>query len=105
MDKKAKNIVKVHFDPNNPPPMTAAQMERLKKLSQMPDEEIDYSDIPYNPKLNWQHPTHFPPMTHKQSTVSLQIDDDILQYFQKSGKNWQGYLNQVLRRYMLQNAG
>ena len=104
MDKKAKNIVKVSFDPNNPPPMTEKQIKRLQALADMPDEEIDSDDIPYNPELNWQHPKSFPP-THKQSTVSLQIDDDILQYFQKSGKNWQGYLNQVLRRYMLQNAG
>ncbi|MBQ9725436.1 MAG: BrnA antitoxin family protein [Neisseriaceae bacterium] len=96
MDKKAKNTVKVHFDINNPPPMTAEQQQRLQVLSQMSDEEIDYSDSPSAENLNWQRIKQFSSTTH-QSTITLQLDDDIIQYFQQFGKNWQTNLNSALR--------
>ena len=101
MDKKAKNTVKVHFDPSNPPQMTDEQIARLQSLSQMPDDEIDYSDSPSAENLNWQRPAAISQTgaLHK-STVSVQIDDDILQYFQRFGESWQNNINNVLRSYI-----
>ncbi len=34
------------FDPENPPPLTAAQKAMLDALENLPDEAIDLSDIP-----------------------------------------------------------
>ena len=43
MKKKAsKNIVRIKVVPK----LTEAQLENLKRLAEMPDEEIDFSDIP-----------------------------------------------------------
>ena len=39
-------IVRYVIDLENPPPLTDEQKARLKALAEMPDSEIDYSDIP-----------------------------------------------------------
>ena len=36
------------------PPLTREQMRRLYELSKMPDEEIDYSDIPKITAEEWK---------------------------------------------------
>ena len=38
-------IVRRVIDPDNPPPLTQEQKARLKALTELPDSEIDYSDI------------------------------------------------------------
>lgn len=39
-------IVSFEFDLDNPPPVTKESLARLKALDEMPDDEIDCSDIP-----------------------------------------------------------
>ncbi len=41
-----EHIIRSSFDLDNPPKLTPAQLEKLRKLSELPDSEIDYSDIP-----------------------------------------------------------
>jgi hypothetical protein len=40
-----EHIIRSSFDPNNPPPLTPKQKEMIRKLKELPDSEIDYSDI------------------------------------------------------------
>ena len=40
------NVVEYVFDPENPPPLTAAQREELNRLATMDPVDIDLSDIP-----------------------------------------------------------
>jgi hypothetical protein len=46
MNRNEKNIIRYEIDPANPPPLTPEQQETLNMLANMPDSEIDYSDIP-----------------------------------------------------------
>src|SRR6202021_490977 len=46
MPMSVRNTVKFNLDPNHPTPPTAQQRKRLKRVAAMPDDEIDYSDIP-----------------------------------------------------------
>ncbi len=39
-------LVVNEFDPDNPPPLTKAERERLARLAGLRDEDIDYSDAP-----------------------------------------------------------
>jgi hypothetical protein len=39
-------LVHYELDPANPPALTEEQIARLKALAVMPDEDIDFSDIP-----------------------------------------------------------
>jgi hypothetical protein len=53
----AHNTVKFKLDPENPPPLTAEQHERLNAIAAMPDSEIDYSDIPRQTTVvQWTRP-------------------------------------------------
>ncbi|MBR4737527.1 MAG: hypothetical protein IK051_07670 [Rhodocyclaceae bacterium] len=38
--------MKMSFEIGNPPPLTEEQKKRLAALEEMPDSEIDFTDIP-----------------------------------------------------------
>lgn len=75
--------------------------EREKKLLEMSDEDIDFSDIPEldqeffkNAKLVKRKP--------KTEAISIRIDTDVLQWFKQHAKNkgYQTLINDVLRTYV-----
>ena len=74
----------------------------LLALAQMPDEDIDFSDIPETTHEDWigaERGKFYRPIK-KQLTV--RIDADVLEWLKKDGK--QGYqkrLNGILRNAML----
>jgi hypothetical protein len=49
MNEKDDNIISFEIDLSDPPPLTAKQAAALEALNQMPDSEIDCSDIPDKP--------------------------------------------------------
>ena len=67
----------------------------------MPDEEIDYSDIPATTAEPWQdaevgrfyHPA-------KQS-LTVRIDADVIAWFKAQGEDYQDHINALLRQAML----
>lgn len=71
----------------------------LKKIDQLHDDQIDYSDIPplddsFFSKMTVQLP-------HKKKVITLRLDQDILNFFQQQGKGYQTRMNAVLKAYML----
>lgn len=79
--------------------------ERAKRLLEMSDEDIDFSDIPpldeeffKNAKRVIRHP--------KKEPKSISIDSDILEWFknQASEDDYQTLINDVLRTYVKQNS-
>ncbi|MGK7898602.1 MAG: BrnA antitoxin family protein [Xenococcus sp. (in: cyanobacteria)] len=79
--------------------------EREKKLLEMSDEEIDFSDIPeldeeffQNAKLVEKKP--------RTEAISIRIDIDTLEWFRKHAKNnndirgYQTLINDVLKTYI-----
>lgn len=96
----AHNTVKLKLDPENPPPMTAKQRERMKSIAAMPDENIDYSDIPRQTGvMQWTRPSALVPAENKQQ-VTLRLDADVLGFFKGTGKRYQSRINAALREYM-----
>ncbi|QQZ27335.1 BrnA antitoxin family protein [Thiothrix subterranea] len=71
-------------------------------LVNMPDEEIDFSDIPKTTAEMWKNAEvgKFYRPVKKQGTV--RIDADILAWLQSDGAGYQTRLNQLLRDAMLQ---
>jgi len=47
--------VRYEVDLNELPPLTNEQMAELKALSEMPDSEIDFSDIPPLDEIFWKN--------------------------------------------------
>lgn len=51
---KKKQVITADFDPTRPPPLTRKQKAELKALAALPDEAIDYSDIPPTTEEFWK---------------------------------------------------
>lgn len=76
------------------PRLTKEQRERLAKLAAMPDDQIDFSDIPEVTEFNG-----VVPWMGKKKSVTIRLDEDMLKWFKKRGKGWQTMMNWVLRLY------
>ena len=58
------NIVRYEVDLNNLPPLTDEQKAELKALSERPDSEIDFSDIPPLDESFWKNAVRNPFRSH-----------------------------------------
>ncbi|QQZ29865.1 BrnA antitoxin family protein [Thiothrix subterranea] len=73
-------------------------------LVNMPDEEIDFSDIPETTEAMWKNAVVGKFYRPIKKQVTVRIDADILAWLQSSGAGYQTRLNQVLRQAMQQAA-
>ena len=67
-------------------------------LETMEDETIDYSDIPPLTEEFFEKATLRIPAS--QAHTLVQIDQDILNWFQSQGEEYRALINSVLRHYM-----
>ncbi len=96
----APNTVKYQLDPNNPPPATTEQIQRLAAIAAMPDAAIDYSDIPRQTEaVSWTRPGMMLPSENKQQ-ITLRVDADVLSFFKGTGRRYQSRINAALREYV-----
>lgn len=96
----AHNTVKFKLDPKNPQALTDAQRQRLRAIAVMPDEQIDYSDIPSQTGAQqWTRPDALVASENKQQ-ITLRLDADVLSFFKGTGKRYQSRINAALREYM-----
>src|ERR1035438_8506890 len=100
MSEKNTGIVRFKLDPNNPPKMTAQQRKRLEEMK---DEDIDYSDAPPSPPdAVWTRPGALVPAGNKKQ-ITVRLDADVLEFFKKTGTRYQSRINAALREYMKAN--
>jgi len=70
----------------------------LKRIDAMKDEDIDYSDIPEADEEFFKTATvHLP---QKKVSINVRYDQDVINYFKKTGRGYQTRMNAVLRAYM-----
>jgi uncharacterized protein (DUF4415 family) len=94
-------IVRKTFDEVKKAPISRA---RLAEISAMPDDEIDFSDIPELTEKFWQNAVPNPFYKPVKKQITLRIDADILVWLRRQGKDgYQSRLNAVLRQVMLQD--
>lgn len=67
-------------------------------LEAIADEDIDYSDIPPLTDEFFERATLR--ITAKQARRLVQIDPDVLEWFQSQGEEHRTSINSVLRRYI-----
>jgi uncharacterized protein (DUF4415 family) len=94
-------MVRHKVDLNNFPPLTPAQRAELEALAAMPDEEIDYSDIPPLTEDFWKNAVRNPFFKPVKKSTTLRIDADVLAWLKAQGKGYQSKINAILRREML----
>lgn len=73
---------------------------QLEALDNLPDDQIDTSDIPEMTEADWAKPhwigLHYRP---GKTSVTIRLDKDMVAWFKKQGKGWQTKMNWVLRLY------
>lgn len=86
-------------------PLTPEQIEELKALADLPDSEIDFSDIPPLTDTFFENAVQgmMYRRLHKKQTT-LRLDADILDWFKRHAKDGKGYqtdINKALRAYVV----
>ena len=105
MSKKT-NTIRHSIDPANPPVLTRAQKAELEALQALPDEAIDYSDIPEVAAEAWRQAKPVVGRFYRpiKQQVTVRIDADVLAWLKADGKGYQTRLNKVLREAMVDNS-
>jgi uncharacterized protein (DUF4415 family) len=70
----------------------------LKRLRNLKDEEIDYSDIPELDEAFFERAVIVLPKP--KASVSIRLDQEVLDWFKSQGKGYQTRINALLRAYM-----
>jgi uncharacterized protein (DUF4415 family) len=83
------------------PPLSAKAKAQLEALRDMPDEDIDYSDIPPMSEELWKNAIRNPFYKPKKSSTTVRVDSDVLAWLRSKGKGYQTRINAILRRAML----
>jgi uncharacterized protein (DUF4415 family) len=70
----------------------------LAELAAVPDDAIDYSDIPKLDETFWEKAK--PVFPKRKRAISLRVDDEVYEWFKHQGKGYQSLMNAVLKSYM-----
>jgi uncharacterized protein (DUF4415 family) len=80
--------------------LTKEQMAEIQLIRDMPDEDIDYSDIPSISDWSVAEVGKF--YRPIKQTVTIRLDADVLDWLKKGGKGYQTKVNRILRTIMEQ---
>jgi len=82
----------------NRKPLTPKLRAELKALAAMPQSEIDTAEMP--PITEWTHAVRGPFYRPIKRPLSLRIDADVVDWFQRQGHGYQTRMNLALREYV-----
>lgn len=77
--------------------MNITAQDEIKALKNIPDNQIDTSDIP---KITYWENVQMGRFHRPQNMITIQIDTDILSWLES--QNYQDKINDILRTFMLQ---
>lgn len=84
--------------------MDNATKRRLEVLADMPDSEIDTSEIPEWTKDNFASAVPFYSLYKpRKEQITARIDADVLAWLKSFGKGYQTLMNDLLRKEMLES--
>ena len=101
MRKKKERIVRLELDPQKPRPLTAKHRAELAALAAMPDERIDYSDIPATSAVFWEKAVRPGLYRPRKRQLSIRVDADVVEWLKSQGQGYHTRLNTILRGAML----
>lgn len=95
----------VHYelDLNNLPALTDEQKAEIKALSEILDNEIDYSDSPALGNEFWEKAVRNPFYRPTKTSTTVRVDSDVLAWLKSQGKGYQTRMNAILREAMLRS--
>jgi uncharacterized protein (DUF4415 family) len=96
-------MVRYEIDLNHLPSLTDEQKAELKALSNMPESDIDYSDIPPLDDAFWKNAVRNPFYKPTKTSTTVRVDSDVLAWLKSQGKGYQTRINAILREAMLRS--
>ena len=84
------------------PPMTEERRAALRRLAEMPDDQIDLGDIPEltdEQLAEMRRPEFYRPL---KAQVTARIDADVIAWLKSGGQGYQTRMNAILRRAMIE---
>ena len=84
--------------------LTATQRRQVASLATMPDDKIDYSDIPPLKDRFWKHAVRNPFYRPVKRQLTVRLDADVVAWLQEQGKGYQTRINALLRAAMLEDV-
>jgi uncharacterized protein (DUF4415 family) len=91
----------VSYTPENLPPLTDAQRQELTRLADLPDDQIDLSDIPEMTDEQWARSIQGRFYRPVKQQITARLDGDVLAWLKSGGEGYQTRMNAILRRAML----
>jgi len=74
--------------------------KRLKEIKSIPDEDIDYSEIPELGNEFFKQAQIWMPPEKAKEQLTVRFDADLVEWFKQQGRGYQTRMNAVLRAYM-----
>jgi uncharacterized protein (DUF4415 family) len=86
-------------------PLTDAQQEELRALAELPDDQIDTSDIPPLSDAQLAHMVRGRFYRPVKQQITARLDADVLAWLRSGGRGYQGRMNAILRQAMQRAKG
>lgn len=81
----------------NREPLTPKLQAELEALAALPESEIDTTEMPQI--ADWSNAVRGPFYRPIKKPLSLRVDADVLDWFQRQGQGYQTRMNSALREY------
>jgi uncharacterized protein (DUF4415 family) len=84
--------------------LSAAQLDQLAKLAELPDDQIETVDIPEASPENWIHARRGDLYRALKQPVTLQLDTDVVTWFKEHAASggYQTKIKRVLRQHVVE---
>lgn len=82
----------------NPEPLTPQLQAEMDALAGMPEDKIDTTEMP--PITDWSKAVRGAFYRPIKRPLSLRLDADIIDWFQRQGSGYQTRMNSALREYV-----
>ncbi len=79
----------------------APRLEDMKRLEAMPDEEIDFTDIPELTEADFKRGRRGLFYRPVKKAITIRLDSDVIEWLRQDGPGYQTKANQLLREQML----
>ncbi len=79
--------------------LSRRQKKEIDQLSQINNDEIDFSDIPE--VTDWSEAVRGKFYRPVKKQITLRLDADMIEWFKSKGNKYQTRINQALREYMI----
>ena len=83
--------------------LTPKQRKMLAKITNVKDDDIDFSDIPE--QLDWKDAKRGVFYKPVKQQLTLRLDADVVDWFKRQGAGYQTQINAVLRKHVGRKVG